>query len=122
MMEDFCVLVEFPNDNHKVAVGHASWIQMVGDYLSNGTTRINAEQIIDRIITTGEEIKIDWPKCDILPPPRMIPSGKEIEWLEEVCEVKGHGGECIINVSSCSLYVLIDKYSYLMCYRLGQDV
>lgn len=63
MKDSECILVEFINEDYKVAIGYWSWLQ-------NETLR--SKETLQKAIEEKEEVAINWPvNCEIVPASKM---------------------------------------------------
>ncbi|XP_065209210.1 uncharacterized protein LOC135837755 [Planococcus citri] len=76
---DCCCLYEFPNEKNILVVGYREWLI---DLKTDGD--------LEEAIKKGTSIKVKWPKCEVLPPPRKL-AKKDVQWTTEICVVKSFG-------------------------------
>lgn len=81
MDNDKCFLLEFVNEDKKIAVGYQDWLQDI----------INGEEEYLNTIKTKREVKIKWPNCDIAPASVMKKRIKTCKWDTVVAKILSFG-------------------------------
>ncbi|XP_029157941.1 uncharacterized protein LOC114944929 isoform X3 [Nylanderia fulva] len=76
-----CLLLEFVNEDKKIAVGYQDWLQ----------DKISGEKKYLDIIEKKSEVKIKWPNCDIAPALIMKKRVKTCEWKTVVARILSFG-------------------------------
>lgn len=76
-----CLLLEFINEDKKIAVGYQDWLQ----------NKISGEEYL-KIIEKKIEIEIKWPNCDIAPASVMKKRMKTCKWKTVVAKILSFGG------------------------------
>lgn len=85
MKDSECVLVEFINEDYKVAVGYWSWLQ-------NETLR--NKETLQKVIDEKEEVAINWPvNCEIAPALKMQRKVRNCSWKSHVVHILSFGGK-----------------------------
>ncbi|XP_071569983.1 uncharacterized protein [Temnothorax nylanderi] len=83
MKDSECVLIEFINEDYKVAVGYLSWLQ-------NETLR--NKEALQKIIDGKEEVAINWPvNCEIAPASKMHKKVRNCSWKSHVVHILSFG-------------------------------
>ena len=54
MNNDDCLLVEFVNENHSLAVGYKQWLKIKYD-----------DKILQKLVNNRNSVEILWPSCEI---------------------------------------------------------
>ncbi|XP_077262672.1 uncharacterized protein LOC143897708 [Temnothorax americanus] len=83
MKDSECVLIEFINEDYKVAVGYLSWLQ-------NETLR--NKEALQKVIDKKEEVAINWPvNCEIAPAAKMHRKVRNCSWKSHVVHILSFG-------------------------------
>lgn len=86
MKDNECILIEFINEDYKVAVGYLSWLQ-------DETLRMNKEAL-QKVIDEKEEVAINWPvNCEIAPASKMHKKIRNCSWKSHVVHILSFGGK-----------------------------
>ncbi|CAL1682469.1 unnamed protein product [Lasius platythorax] len=72
-----CLLLEFVNEDKKIAVGYQDWLQ----------DKISGEEEYLRTIKKKSEVKIKWPNCDITSASIMKKRVRTCEWKTVVAKI-----------------------------------
>lgn len=82
--ESLCVLVEFPNEQNKVAVAYLKWIKDV-------TFRYFEE--IDDVISSKTHLKMKWPTDSlVLSSLKQMEKKSNISWITAIARILAYGG------------------------------
>lgn len=117
-----CLLLEFVNEDEKIAVGYQEWLQ---DKITG------KEEYLD-IIKKKSEVKVKWPNCDIAPASIMKKRVRICEWKTVVAKILSFGGMymyiCVLHfcynlqILWCIFYRKINYYLYISILRMDQNV
>ena len=89
MDDSQCLLLDFINEDNKVAVGFRNWI----------VPAITDDDDLQHTIEEGQIITIKWPDCNVEPAVKMVKREKSCKWQYSVAKILAAG----------SKYMLIDK-------------
>lgn len=82
--KDTCCVVEFPNEDNKVAVGYASWYH----------PPFSNSKKLDTAIKDKTILEMKWPKDGIvLEPSKMEKRSNNLEWIKAASRILAYGGE-----------------------------
>lgn len=84
MDDSQCLLFDFPNENHLIAVGVRDWL----------FTPLTDDNLIN-VIEKKEAVVIKCPVCNVEPASKMIKKAENFKWKKCVATILAAGGKYI---------------------------
>lgn len=88
-----CGLFEFTNEENAVQVGYLGWITVD----SSTTTDLI---FYEELTTNNADIKMKWPKCDVIYSSKMVKRAQKVEWINVSARLLAYGSKYLFTLSN----------------------